>query len=133
MAGGSPRHNTLDRGARYLYPDVTIVCGAPQIEHDDVLLNLTIIVEVLSRSTEQNDRGSKWQSYQQLPSLTDYVLIPQWSPRIEHFARDPRGGWSYRAADTGSRIVLADGIELSVDELFAGVMELAGDTPPPAA
>lgn len=159
MAGGSARHNalcmnigaelrgsvakrgchvlssdqrvSLDRGERYVYPDVTVVCGVLAIEHDDVLINPTVIVEVLSRSTEPNDRGSKWQSYQSLDSLTDYVLIPQWLPRIEHFVRDGRGGWSYRAAGTGERITLADGTTVSVDAVFAGVMGLPGDAPPP--
>lgn len=159
MAGGSPRHNALcssanavlrerlrprgcyvltsdqrvgvDRGERYVYPDVTVVCGPPVMEHDDVIVNPTILVEVLSRSTEQNDRGSKWQSYRQLGSLTDYVLVAQWAAQVEHFVRDERGGWSYRAAGPGESITLSNGAELRVDELFEGAFELPGDTPPP--
>ena len=159
MAGASPRHNALcarviavlsermsthgchvlssdqrtglDRGERYVYPDVSVVCGSPIVENDDVIVNPKVIVEVLSRSTEQNDRGSKWQSYQQVESLIDYVLVPQWSPRLEHFQRDGRGGWSYRSAGPGERIVLGDGTELAVDDLFARIMELPGDAPPP--
>ena len=159
MAGASPRHNrlctkigralderlsprgchtlssdqrvALDGGERYVYPDLTIVCGSLNIVQDDVLTNPAIIVEVLSRSTEQNDRGAKWESYQQLPSLTDYVLVPQWRERLEHFQRDERGGWHYRAAGPGESIVLSDGTQLGVDEVFEGVMELPGDTAPP--
>jgi len=159
MAGGSARHNLLrtnliailrertssrgcyvltsdqrvrlDAGKRYLYPDITVVCGAPSIETADVLVNPTVVVEVLSLSTEQNDRGSKWQSYQQLESLTDYILVPQWHARIEHFRRDDRGGWSYRAANAGDRITLADGTELAVDDVFARALDLPGDEPPP--
>jgi Uma2 family endonuclease len=159
MAGGSPRHNLLcadliailrertatrgcyvltsdqrvrlDAGKRYVYPDVTVVCGAPLIETEDVLANPTIVVEVLSLSTEQNDRGSKWQSYQQLESLTDYILVPQWHARIEHFRRDHHGGWSYRAANAGDKITLADGTELAVDDVFARALDLPGDEPPP--
>jgi Uma2 family endonuclease len=127
----SDQRFALDLGERYVYPDVSVVCGTPVIEHDDVLTNPTLIVEVLSRSTEQNDRGSKWQSYQQLATLTDYILVPQWSPRIEHFRRDERGGWVYRAASASERITLADGTEISVDDVFARVMELPGDATPP--
>ena len=127
----SDQRTGLDGGERYVYPDISMVCGTPQIEHGDVITNPTVLVEVLSRSTEQNDRGSKWQSYQQLPSLTDYVLVPQWSPRLEHFCRDERGGWTYRSAGVGERITLMDGTELAVDEIFARVMELPGDAPPP--
>lgn len=158
MAGASVRHNRLcsvlnrllddrlasrgchvltsdqrvvaDGGERYVYPDLSIVCGTPVVEHDDVLTNPAIVVEVLSLSTEQNDRGSKWQSYQQIGSLEDYVLVPQWSPRIEHFRRGDDGSWSYRAVGPGGRIVLAGGAELAVDEVFANVMELPGDPPP---
>jgi Uma2 family endonuclease len=127
----SDQRVALDRGERYVYPDLTVVCGTPSVEHDDVITNPTVVVEVLSRSTEQNDRGSKWQSYQELASLTDYVVVPQWSPRIEHFRRDERGGWAYRAAGPGERITLADGTELAVDDVFAGTMELPGDAAPP--
>jgi Uma2 family endonuclease len=159
MAGGSPRHNLLcanaiarlrdllagrgcyvlssdqriavDDGERYVYPDVSVICGGPVVQHDDVITNPMMIVEVLSRSTEQNDRGSKWESYRRLSSLSDYVLIPQWSRRVEHFRRDDHGSWSYRVAEAGQRLVLSNGVELVVDELFEAAMELPGDLPPP--
>jgi Uma2 family endonuclease len=152
MAGTNPRHNALcvrlgalldaavgprgchvlssdqrtglDDSERYVYPDLSVVCGAPQVERDDVVTNPTVIAE-------QNDRGSKWQSYQQVASLTDYVVVPQWIPRLEHYRRDPRGGWSYRSVGSGDRIVLTDGTELAVDDVFARLMDLPGDPPPP--
>jgi Uma2 family endonuclease len=129
----SDQRGSVDHGERYVYPDVTVVCGAPVIERDDVLTNPTMIVEVLSRSTEPNDRGSKWQSYQQLGSLTDCVLVAQWAPRIEHFVRDGNGGWSYRSAGPGERIVLANGDALEVDAVFARAFDLPGDPEPPSA
>jgi Uma2 family endonuclease len=128
----SDQRLAVEGGERYVYPDVTVVCGAPMVEHDDILLNPTIVVEVLSLSTEQHDRGSKWQSYQRLPSLRDYMLVPQWIPTIELFSRDEGGEWIYRAARAGERVVLATGAELVVDDLFAGAMDLPGDPPPPA-
>ncbi len=114
---------------RYVYADVSVVCGAVELEPgtSDVLANPTIIVEVLSSSTEQYDRGLKWDGYQKLDSLTDYVLVSQGEPRIEHFRRDASGGWTYRSARTGQRVGLSNGFELDVDALFAGMMVLPGD------
>ena len=79
----------------FSYPDVTIVCGAEQY-HDtrrDVLLNPVALVEVLSPSSEVFDRGEKFQLYQELESLRDYILISQNTPRIEHYARQENGLW----------------------------------------
>jgi Uma2 family endonuclease len=153
MAGGSYRHNRLimkvgfalepalaargctvlasDQRVRarhrsYVYPDVTVVCGAPAIEHDDVLTNPTMLVEVLSTTTEQYDRGLTWDSYQALASLTDYLLVSQDRPHIEHFARiDNR--WIYASANAGERITLTNGVMLDVDAIFAGAFDLPGD------
>jgi len=155
MAGGSPRHNELcgnmlfalkaalrPRGCsvlssdqrvsflartRYDYPDVSVVCGALELEANDVLLNPQILVEVLSSSTEQYDRGLKWEGYQRLASLTDYVLVSQGEPRIEHFQRASDDSWAYRAVEAGGGVVLTSGAILVVDEIYAGVFELPGD------
>lgn len=155
MAGGSPRHNALSTrigglldaaftargcfvmssdqrvgiqgGERYLYPDGTVVCGEPIIVSNDVLINPTILVEVLSSETEQYDRGLKWESYQRIESLTDYVLVSQREPRLEQFRRDRDGAWIYRAAGPGERLTLASGFELAVDAIFANVMSLPSD------
>jgi Uma2 family endonuclease len=152
MAGGSPRHNRLcssvnaalvrELGARchvltsdqqiraserrYVYPDASVICGAPAIEHDDVIANPAIIVEVLSSTTEQYDRGLKWDGYQRLPSLTDYSLVSQDRARIELFAR-VQDRWIYTAANAGDRITLTSGAVLDVDAIFASVFELPGD------
>jgi Uma2 family endonuclease len=74
----------------YTYPDVTAVCGEPQFEEDavpDTLLNPTVLIEVLSPSTENYDRGKKFQYYRTLESLQEYLLISQESARIEHYVR----------------------------------------------
>lgn len=154
MPSASPRHNALSgiilsalaaelrqRGCHALssnqrtsvgprthftYPDGSVVCGKLEIESNDVLLNPQIIVEVLSSSTEQYDRGLKWEGYQRIESLTDYVLVSQTAARIERFQR-VADGWTYRAAGAGERIVLGNGATLVVDDIFAGVFELPGD------
>ncbi len=76
----------------YTYPDISIICGTPEFEDNilDTLLNPTVIIEVLSSSTEQYDRGKKFQHYRTIESLHDYILIAQDSYRIEHFGRQGR-------------------------------------------
>lgn len=79
----------VDRTGLYTYPDVVVVCGTPRFldAETDTLLNPTVILEVLSPSTEAYDRGKKFRHYRQLPSLHEYVLISQEAPIIERFAR----------------------------------------------
>jgi Uma2 family endonuclease len=77
----------------YTYPDVTIVCKEPAFEEGNVgtLLNPTVIIEVLSPTTEAYDRGDKFAHYRKLDSLTDYVLVSQNQVRVEHFVRYSEG------------------------------------------
>lgn len=77
----------------YVYPDVTVVCGEPQLADQDTLLNPTSIIEVLSPSTAQHDRTTKWQRYQTLSTLQDYLLIAQDVPRLEHYGRQGEKQW----------------------------------------
>lgn len=94
---------------KFFYPDVTVVCDKPQFhdERRDIILNPVLIIEVLSPSTEAFDRGAKFQAYQTIESLKEYVLVAQDSPTIEQFVRQADGKWTYTAV-TGleSSIVL---------------------------
>jgi Uma2 family endonuclease len=121
----SDQRISADSGERYVYADVA-VCGAVRSEAraEDVLTNPTVIVEVLSRTTETYDRGEKWEAYQRLPSLTDYLLMSQTLPRIEHFQREADGTWRYRVAEAGGTLTLANGATLSVDATYDGAFEL---------
>jgi Uma2 family endonuclease len=76
-------------GGMYSYPDVVVVCEPPQFEDDefDVLLNPTMIVEVLSQSTEAYDRGLKFRRYRRRPSLQEYVLVAQDRAVVERYSR----------------------------------------------
>jgi Uma2 family endonuclease len=79
----------------YTYPDLAIVCDTPQFEdiNSDTLVNPTLLIEVLSHSTEQYDRGDKFEIYRQLNSLQEYVLIAQDRPHIERYVRQSEGEW----------------------------------------
>ncbi len=84
----------------YAYPDIIVVCGQPEYTEDKPpsLLNPTLIIEILSVSTEQYDRGKKFQRYWALESLQEYVLVAQDAPSIERFLRQANGDWLYTAA-----------------------------------
>ncbi len=79
----------------YTYPDVVVICGEPRFEdeHLDVLLNPILIVEVLSTTTEAYDRGKKFQNYQKIDSLAEYVLVAQDQHRVERFFRQDGNEW----------------------------------------
>ena len=97
-SGPSPKLGQTTTKGLYSYPDLLVVCGELRFhdEHRDVLLNPVVIIEVLSPATEAFDRGEKWARYQTwLPELTNYLLVSQTKPRIEHFHRGAGGEWVY--------------------------------------
>ena len=79
----------------YTYPDLVVVCGQARFDdaHFDTLLNPTLIIEVLSDSTEAYDRGRKFEHYRSLDSLAEYVLIAQDRPQVESYRRQPDQHW----------------------------------------
>lgn len=122
MAGGSPIHSLITanltrevglalkqrpcrvyvtdlrvraKRSTYTYPDIAIVCGEPRFAENNknTLINPTVLVEVLSPSTESHDRGLKFIRYRQLESLKEYVLVSQDQPRVETYVRQPSGSW----------------------------------------
>jgi len=93
----------------YFYPDVTVACGDIKLKDAaalDTLLNPTVVVEVLSSSTEGDDRGTKFMRYGTIPSLMDYILVSQYEYRVEHFTRLGDREWSRPRILTGPDEVL---------------------------
>ena len=86
---GSDLRVKVNPTGMYTYPDVVLVCGKPELEDTslDTLLNPSVIIEVLSPSTESFDRGAKFAHYRHLASLRHYLLVAQDAPYIEHYAR----------------------------------------------
>ena len=121
-SGPLPRNPKRPAGL-YSYPDVVVVCDEPKYLDDfrDVLLNPNVIVEALSESTEAFDRGEKLRRYQKYnPSLTDYILISQDRPQIEHFRRDKDGSWRYTIHEGMKAVVKIDSIKcrLKASEVY---------------
>ena len=111
------------------YPDIAIVCGAVARDPEDpiAIVNPTVLIEVLSTSTEAYDRHGKFAHYQRIASLKEYVLVSQHEPKVERFAKND-GGWSL-AAIAGAResvTLSAIPITLSVDEIYDGLVASDG-------
>jgi Uma2 family endonuclease len=93
----------------YTYPDVTAICGDPEFldETRDTLLNPTVIVEVLSPSTQQRDKTWKFEHYEALPSLQDYLVVAQDRVHVRHYHRQQALQWLLT-----TRITLDDVVDL---------------------
>ena len=105
---------------RYVYPDVTAVCGAARFDDQelDTLINPSLIIEVLSTATEAYDRGEKFGYYRRIETFAEYVLVAQDKPHIEQFSSQPNGQWLFTATSglessvelpsVGCRLLLAE-------------------------
>ena len=107
------------------FPDVSVVCGETHFAGSghDLLLNPNVVVEVLSPSAESHDRGWKFAHYRQLESLSDYLLISQSEPSIEHYARQEDGRWVLTELRGLEAIVYLSslGCELPLSEIYERV------------
>jgi len=100
----------------YLYPDISVVCGKPEILDKDNISNPVIIVEVLSDSTEEYDRVLKYGQYRQIPSLKEYVLVSAREKKVTKFWRaDGTDCWTESVYDLNNNIPLKlDSIHLTL-------------------
>ncbi len=150
IAGGSPQHSlikinvggefrsqlkgrpctTFDSDLRIrvspsglsTYPDVSVVCDELEFDDDerDTVLNPTLLVEVLSATSEAYDRGQKFSHFRQIASLREYVLISQQSATVERFLRNPDDTWTLTAVigrDANIHLVSID-VTLSLAEVY---------------
>lgn len=84
-------------GEAFTYPDLTIICGKPEMldDHFDTVTNPTVIIEVMSKSTEERDKGSKFFAYRQIPTLKEYLLISSTEVFIQTSFRQADGSWKF--------------------------------------
>ena len=154
VAGGSIRHtlvcaqliralgNALDGGPcrvfpsdqrvrleathRYVYPDLTVVCGPLEVDprSPETLTNPRLLVEVLSPSTAAQDRGEEFAAYRLLPSLQTYLLVDPEARRVERFERGV-DGWVLTDHAEGTLPLPALGVRVALAELFKGTEKAA--------
>ncbi len=109
----------------FTYPDVVVTCQEERFADDerDILLNPLVIVEVLSDSTEAYDRGKKFENYQSIESLKEYLLVSQSSQRVEQFVRQSGKNWIYSEAHEPSEAIKIQSIEcvLKLEDIYLKV------------
>ncbi|MBZ0275529.1 MAG: Uma2 family endonuclease [Anaerolineae bacterium] len=109
----------------YFYPDLVVVCGDAQYADSsrDTLLNPVVIIEVLSPSTEDFDRGRKFRMYRGIPTLSDYLLVSQKRILVEHFTRQTGDTWILRdfVRPTDQIALPAIGCTLSIEAIYRRV------------
>ena len=114
----------------YVYPDLMVVCGdfAYAEGHRDMITNPSAVVEVLSESTEAWDRGGKFNQYQRVASLKEYVLVSPDAMRVEWFTRGADGTWIYQKAVGPEGVVRLDalGVTLGVGRIYRKVAGVTG-------
>jgi len=110
----------------YTYADCSVVRGEPQLfgDQQDNVLNPLLIVEVLSPSTEDYDRGKKFELYRTIDSFREYLLVHQDRRHVEHYSKQDDGSWLLREhSGAGSSVAIARlGVDLSLADLYASAM-----------
>ena len=132
LAGKSCRTYTSDMRVRitatglYTYPDLVVVCGERVFDdaENDTLLNPTLIIEVLSRTTEAYDRGRKFDHYASIPTLQEYVLVAQDQPAVQQYQRLPDGSWRYLSHSGGDASInlAAVSVSLSLADIYDDIV-----------
>jgi Uma2 family endonuclease len=115
----------IEKIGKYTYPDVVVTCGKEILEdsHIDTLLNPILIIEILSTSTEAYDRGEKFQHYQFIPSLAEYILITQNKIRVEQYVRQTDRTWLYSEYQNLDDVIKLEsiGCELALKDVYVNV------------
>jgi Uma2 family endonuclease len=120
-----------DQPRKYMYPDLAIVCGESQFEDPTrrVLLNPAVIIEVLSDSTEQYDRGKKFQYYRSIATVQEYILVAQDAKHIDHYRRQSENLWVLTSINGDDGVLELPTLEcrLYLAEIYEKVPFDAGD------
>ena len=116
----------IANSTHYTYPDASVTCNKPEFfvyKNTKTLMNPTLIVEVLSATTEKYDRTGKFESYKSIPSFTDYLLISQNCAKVEHFVRQADKSWNCTVSEGLDAIVKIDSLEceLPLSEIYLKV------------
>ena len=109
----------------YVYPDVAVVCSEPQFEDEglDTLTNPLVVIEVLSDSTADFCRGTKFRYYRQIESLREYIVVDQAEALVERYSRGPGDGWRLQESKGLSGVLEVEslGCRLALADIYAKV------------
>lgn len=101
---------------RYVYPDIMVIQGNPvyQGSNSTIVINPCLIIEVLSSSTKDYDRGGKFLYYRSIPEFREYILIDQYSYHIEQFAKNSNNKWVLTEYDSEDAILVLESVEFQI-------------------
>lgn len=101
---------------RYVYPDIMVIQGEPiyQENNQTVVTNPLVIIEVLSNSTKNYDRGNKFFFYRSIPTFREYILIDQYSYHIEQFAKNSKSKWELTEYDSEDSVLTLESLEFQI-------------------
>ena len=101
----------------YTYPDIVVTCGTEQFTDDsfDTLLNPLVLIEILSESTKNYDRGQKFESYRSIPSLREYLTVSQDAIRVEHWQRLGNGQWLLTECSRKDGVLRLNSLEVEIE------------------
>jgi Uma2 family endonuclease len=109
----------------YTYPDLVVVCGKLEFaaKDRDTVTNPKVIVEILSPSTQDYDRGSKFDSYRTIPSFQEYLVVAQDRVFAQHWVKQPDGGWLLHdiTSEVSTVSLESIGVRFHLSEAYAGV------------
>ena len=106
----------LEQARYYTYPDVVVVCGETEFaeKRQDTITNPVVIIEVLSDSTKDYDRGTKFAAYRKIPSLREYILVAQDEIHIEDFTKEPDGTWRLREYFENAELLALPALQMTI-------------------
>ncbi len=101
---------------RYVYPDIMVIQGEPlyQGSNKTIVTNPLVIVEVLSNSTKDYDRGGKFLTYRSIPEFQEYILVDQYSYHVEQFAKNSNGKWVLTEYDSEESVLILESVEFQM-------------------
>jgi Uma2 family endonuclease len=107
----------------YTFPDASVICGQRLDPTTETISDTIVLVEILSDSTRNYDRGDKFELYRSIPALRHYLLIEQSMMHVEHRRIDKVGSWSQEISESPDQIVRLSevGVDLSVARIYEGV------------
>jgi Uma2 family endonuclease len=122
---GSDLRVHIPKNSLYTYPDISIVCDEPKFTDDalDTLINPSVVIEILSPSTANYDRGTKFELYREIPSLREYILIDSTTVHLVHYSKNIDATWTLaetKSADDNFS-VSSVGLTIPLSTIYAGV------------
>jgi Uma2 family endonuclease len=98
------------------YPDLSIVCGAIETlqNHKDIVTNPSVLIEILSPTTQDYDRGGKFKLYRDIASLQEYILISSTENLVEKYSRQPNDTWILEEFKTVDAVLPITTIEMQL-------------------